>query len=137
MVFPHQSGVGHVKDIQSAFIIFNILCFLVNAKETLSEFWGEKSNQAECQFDLRYESERLQDGSFVCFVTLPGGSCFGSFEECRTKSEAQNNAAKIALVHSLFNDHSSRYPYFRCYIIILMKPYMPGRHIRKDYSYIY
>ena len=66
-------------------------------------------SQAHELSDIRYESETRKDGSYVCFVTLPGGSCFGSFEECRTKSEAQKNAAKIALVHSLFNDHSSRY----------------------------
>jgi len=85
-----------------------IALFLVNVKDTLSEFWIAKSAGRDGLSDIRYESETRRDGSCVCFVTLPGGSCFGSFEECRTTSEAQKNAAKIALVHSVFNDHVSR-----------------------------
>ena len=90
--------------------------FLVNVKETLSEFWSAKSADRDGLSDIRYESETRKDGSCVCFVTLPGGSCFGSFEECRTTSEAQKSAAKIALVHSVFNDHASR-----CELKILLK----------------
>merc|ERR1712071_351699 len=45
---------------------------------------------------------------YVCYVTLPGGSCFGSFQNCPTKAEARRSAAKIALMNSVFNEHPSR-----------------------------
>nr|XP_014130652.1 LIX1-like protein [Zonotrichia albicollis] len=45
---------------------------------------------------------------YVCYVTLPGGSCFGSFQFCPTKAEARRSAAKIALMNSVFNEHPSR-----------------------------
>ncbi|XP_065050962.1 LIX1-like protein [Rhopilema esculentum] len=79
----------------------------VDVKEAIGEFWHAKSKDG-VPVDLTYESEILQDGTYVCYVTLPGGSCFGSFEPCLTKTDAQISAAKIALMHSVFNDHPSR-----------------------------
>ena len=38
---------------------------------------------------------------YVCFVTLPGGACFGSFQTCPTRAEARKSAAKIALMNSV------------------------------------
>ncbi|KAJ1524289.1 hypothetical protein ONE63_010801 [Megalurothrips usitatus] len=55
-----------------------------------------------------YESVPSSCPPYVCYVTLPGGSCFGSFQNCPTKAEARRSAAKIALMNSVFNEHPSR-----------------------------
>lgn len=55
-----------------------------------------------------YESEPSSGPPYVCYVTLPGGSCFGSFQDCPTKAEARRSAAKIALMNSVYNEHPSR-----------------------------
>merc|ERR550532_1963429 len=55
-----------------------------------------------------FESQPSAQPPYVCFVTLPGGSCFGSFQNCPTKAEARRSAAKIALMNSVFNEHPSR-----------------------------
>ena len=68
-----------------------------------------------------------QQPPYVCYVTLPGGSCFATFENCTTKAEARRSAAKIGLMNSvrrelleplnqfstteclqIFNEHPSR-----------------------------
>lgn len=55
----------------------------VNVVEALQEFWQMKI-QRGC--DLKngalvvYESHPSASPPYVCFVTLPGGSCFGSFQ---------------------------------------------------------
>ncbi|KAJ8955384.1 hypothetical protein NQ318_003481 [Aromia moschata] len=82
----------------------------VNVVEALQEFWQMKHARA----DLRngalviYESVPSNAQPYVCYVTLPGGSCFGSFQNCPTKAEARRSAAKIALMNSVFNEHPSR-----------------------------
>lgn len=58
--------------------------------------------------DILYEPEASEKPPYVCFVSLPGGSCFGSFQPCPTKAEAKRSAAKIALMNSVFNEHPSR-----------------------------
>ena len=55
-----------------------------------------------------YETQPSTSPPYVCYVTLPGGSCFGSFQNCPTKAEARRSAAKIALMNSVFNEHPSR-----------------------------
>ncbi|XP_024054833.1 LIX1-like protein [Terrapene carolina triunguis] len=55
-----------------------------------------------------YEMVPSNSPPYVCYVTLPGGSCFGSFQFCPTKAEARRSAAKIALMNSVFNEHPSR-----------------------------
>ncbi|ETE58224.1 LIX1-like protein [Ophiophagus hannah] len=55
-----------------------------------------------------YEMVPSNSPPYICFVTLPGGSCFGSFQFCPTKAEARRSAAKIALMNSVFNEHPSR-----------------------------
>ena len=59
-----------------------------------------------------------QQPPYVCYVTLPGGSCFATFENCSTKAEARRSAAKIGLMNSVrwnleklidFNELFSRY----------------------------
>jgi LIX1-like protein len=83
----------------------------VNVVEALQEFWQMKQSRGS---DLKngalvvYESEPSNSPPYICYVTLPGGSCFGSFQNCPTKAEARRSAAKIALMNSVFNEHPSR-----------------------------
>ncbi|KAH9518700.1 LIX1-like protein [Bulinus truncatus] len=83
----------------------------VNVVEALQEFWQMKLERGA---DLTngalvvYESQPASAPPYVCFVSLPGGSCFGSFQICNTKAEARRSAAKIALMNSVFNEHPSR-----------------------------
>ncbi|KAJ8049317.1 LIX1-like protein [Holothuria leucospilota] len=83
----------------------------VNVVEALQEFWQMKAARGA---DLKngslvvYESVPSSSPPYVCFVTLPGGSCFATFQNCTTKAEARRSAAKIALMNSVFNEHPSR-----------------------------
>ncbi|XP_006001640.1 LIX1-like protein [Latimeria chalumnae] len=83
----------------------------VNVVEALQEFWQMKLSRGA---DLKngalvvYEMVPSNAPPYVCYVTLPGGSCFGSFQFCPTKAEARRSAAKIALMNSVFNEHPSR-----------------------------
>ncbi|XP_036877631.1 LIX1-like protein isoform X1 [Manis javanica] len=99
----------------------------VNVVEALQEFWQMKQSRGA---DLKngalvvYEMVPSNSPPYVCYVTLPGGSCFGSFQTvrlsllsvpvnctqtfCPTKAEARRSAAKIALMNSVFNEHPSR-----------------------------
>ncbi|NWS28916.1 LIX1L protein, partial [Polioptila caerulea] len=87
------------------------LCPAVNVVEALQEFWQMKQSRGA---ELRngalvlYEMVPAASPPYVCYVTLPGGSCFGSFQFCPTKAEARRSAAKIALMNSVFNEHPSR-----------------------------
>ena len=80
----------------------------VNAVEALKEFWHLKEAKG-AHFPLgnfvKYEAYSLTI-PIVYFVTLPGGSCFGSFEQCSTSESAKQSAAKIALTNSVLNEHS-------------------------------
>lgn len=61
------------------------LCALVNVVEALQEFWQMKLTRGA---DLRngalvvYEMVPSNSPPYVCYVSLPGGSCFGSFQVC-------------------------------------------------------
>ncbi|XP_061616666.1 LIX1-like protein isoform X1 [Phyllopteryx taeniolatus] len=83
----------------------------VNVVEALQEFWQMKLSRGA---DLRngalvvYEMVASSSPPYICYVSLPGGSCFGSFQFCPTKAEARRSAAKIALMNSVFNEHPSR-----------------------------
>ncbi|XP_078390278.1 LIX1-like protein [Cetorhinus maximus] len=83
----------------------------VNVVEALQEFWQMKQSRGA---ELRngalvvYEMVPASSPPYVCYVTLPGGSCFGSFQLCPTKAEGRRSAAKIALMNSVFNEHPSR-----------------------------
>ncbi|XP_027488125.1 LIX1-like protein isoform X2 [Corapipo altera] len=92
-------------------VIPSFFSLAVNVVEALQEFWQMKASRGA---DLRHGAlvlyEMVPAGSppYVCYVTLPGGSCFGSFQFCPTKAEARRSAAKIALMNSVFNEHPSR-----------------------------
>jgi len=83
----------------------------VNVVEALQDFWQMKQSRGA---DLKngalviYESVPSATPPYICYVTLPGGSCFGSFQNCPTKAEARRSSAKIALMNSVFNEHPSR-----------------------------
>ncbi|XP_019722512.1 protein limb expression 1 homolog isoform X2 [Hippocampus comes] len=58
---------------------------------------GDPAGQMETL--ILYESAASPGPPFVCFVTLPGGSCFGNY-----KAEARRDAARVALMNSLVNE---------------------------------
>ncbi|XP_038659895.1 protein limb expression 1 homolog isoform X2 [Scyliorhinus canicula] len=83
----------------------------LNVVETLQEFWEKKRKQGAVYKNgslVVYESVPSPLAPYVCYVTLPGGSCFGSFQYCSTKAEARRDAARVALVNSIFNEQPSR-----------------------------
>lgn len=83
----------------------------VNVVEALQDFWQMKQARGASLKNgalVIYESVPSSTPPYVCYVTLPGGSCFGSFQNCPTKAEARRSAAKIALMNSVFNEHPSR-----------------------------
>ncbi|XP_078366850.1 LIX1-like protein [Oculina patagonica] len=83
----------------------------VNVIEALQEFWQMKESRGTPMkggSTILYEPESSEKPPYVCYVSLPGGSCFGSFQPCPTKAEARRSAAKIALMNSVFNEHPSR-----------------------------
>uniref|UniRef100_A0A3Q2PAS7 Limb and CNS expressed 1 n=1 Tax=Fundulus heteroclitus TaxID=8078 RepID=A0A3Q2PAS7_FUNHE len=53
---------------------------------------------------LLYESAPSPGPPWVCYVTLPGGSCFGNYKVCDTQAEARRDAARVALMNSLVNE---------------------------------
>lgn len=55
----------------------------VNVVEALQEFWQMKQTRgAELKNGalVVYEMVASNSPPYVCYVTLPGGSCFGSFQ---------------------------------------------------------
>lgn len=83
----HVDEVTHSHHISSLLLIWIIFSFypirLVNVVEALQEFWQMKLARGA---DLKngalviYESVPSTSPPYICYVTLPGGSCFGSFQ---------------------------------------------------------
>uniref|UniRef100_A0A3B5AWS4 Limb and CNS expressed 1 n=1 Tax=Stegastes partitus TaxID=144197 RepID=A0A3B5AWS4_9TELE len=63
---------------------------------------GNAAGQTESL--LLYESAPSPGPPYVCYVTLPGGSCFGNYKVCDTQAEARRDAARVALMNSLVNE---------------------------------
>ncbi|KAF0033794.1 hypothetical protein F2P81_013860 [Scophthalmus maximus] len=63
---------------------------------------GDAAAQAESL--MLYESAPSPGPPYVCYVTLPGGSCFGNYKVCDTQAEARRDAARVALMNSLVNE---------------------------------
>lgn len=83
----------------------------VNVVEELQEFWQMKQSRgAELKNGalVIYESVPSTSPPYICYVTLPGGSCFASYGTCPTKAEARRSAARIALMNSIFNERPNR-----------------------------
>jgi len=83
----------------------------VNVVEELQEFWQMKAARGASLKNgalVIYESEPGSAPPYVCYVTLPGGSCFASYGVCPTKAEARRSAARIALMNSVFNEQPTR-----------------------------
>ncbi|KAF4074502.1 hypothetical protein AMELA_G00240010 [Ameiurus melas] len=79
----------------------------LNAVGMLHQFWKQKqvnSGTIETENLVVYECIPSPGPPFICYVTLPGGSCFGNYKYCYTKAEARRDAARIALMNSTFND---------------------------------
>jgi len=83
----------------------------MNVVEELQEFWQMKAARGASLKNgalVIYESVPAAAPPYVCFVTLPGGSCFGSYGVCPTKAEARRSAARIALMNSVYNEQPGR-----------------------------
>ncbi|XP_051062064.1 protein limb expression 1 homolog isoform X2 [Phodopus roborovskii] len=83
----------------------------LNVVSMLQEFWESKQQQRatfSSEGLVVYESMPSSGPPFVSYVTLPGGSCFGNFQCCLSRAEARRDAAKVALINSLFNELPSR-----------------------------
>ncbi|XP_070689157.1 protein limb expression 1-like [Pempheris klunzingeri] len=93
----------------------------LNVVAMLHNFWEQKhvspSNGSSSESDgsvgdaavqteslLLYESAPSPGPPYVCYVTLPGGSCFGNYKVCDTQAEARRDAARVALMNSLVNE---------------------------------
>lgn len=84
---------------------------MVVASEALQEFWDLKWTHEQSSPTILYEIETEVRGGqtyYVSYVTMPGGSCFGSSGWCKDEKSAKENAAKVALMNSVFNEHPSR-----------------------------
>ncbi|XP_053181527.1 protein limb expression 1 homolog [Scomber japonicus] len=53
---------------------------------------------------LLYESASSPCPPYICYVTLPGGCCFGNYKVCDILAEARRDAARVALMNSLVNE---------------------------------
>ncbi|XP_005618123.1 protein limb expression 1 homolog isoform X4 [Canis lupus baileyi] len=96
-VLPHRDPALVFKDL--------------NVVSMLQEFWESKQQQRAAfpsEGVVVYESLPSPGPPFVSYVTLPGGSCFGNFQCCLSRAEARRDAAKVALINSLFNELPSR-----------------------------
>ncbi|CAB1319874.1 unnamed protein product [Coregonus sp. 'balchen'] len=67
-----------------------------------------KGSVSQSEGLLLYESAPSPGPPYICYVTLPGGSCFGNYKECETQAEARRDAARVALMNSLVNELPSR-----------------------------
>ncbi|XP_068994369.1 protein limb expression 1 homolog [Embiotoca jacksoni] len=89
----------------------------LNVVAILHNFWEQKLNGSSSESDsfggkaigqteslLLYESAPSPGPPYVCYVTLPGGSCFGNYKVCDTQAEARRDAARVALMNSLVNE---------------------------------
>ena len=57
----------------------------VNVVEELQEFWQMKAARGASLKNgalVIYESVPASAPPYICYVTLPGGSCFGSYGVC-------------------------------------------------------
>uniref|UniRef100_A0A665WXH7 Limb and CNS expressed 1 n=1 Tax=Echeneis naucrates TaxID=173247 RepID=A0A665WXH7_ECHNA len=87
-------------------LFFASMC-AVNVVAMLHNFWEQKQTiQLNGAFKslLLYESAPSPGPPYICYVTLPGGSCFGNFKVCDTQAEARRDAARVALMNSLVNE---------------------------------
>ncbi|XP_077087148.1 protein limb expression 1 homolog [Siphateles boraxobius] len=79
----------------------------LNVVGMLHKFWEQKQVKGvmmETENLVVYESIPSPSPPYTCYVTLPGGSCFGNFKYCYSKAEARRDAARIALMNSTFNE---------------------------------
>lgn len=73
-----------IYHLQNNYIDFLFPCFFaVNVVEALQEFWQMKQargTELKNGAIVIYESVPSNSQPYICYVTLPGGSCFGSFQ---------------------------------------------------------
>ncbi len=97
--FTHHPGLSQANEAK------------INVFDVLQEFWQMKADglnmPGECLVP-KFEFMEKPGTPYVCFVTLPGGACFATFQNAQTKNDARRSAALIALMNSVFNEHPLR-----------------------------
>uniref|UniRef100_A0A8C6T2R7 Limb and CNS expressed 1 n=1 Tax=Neogobius melanostomus TaxID=47308 RepID=A0A8C6T2R7_9GOBI len=76
----------------------------VNPTSSSSALSENLLSESGCRTDRLLLYESSSGSSCVCYVTLPGGSCFGNYKVCHTQAEARRDAARVALMNSLVNE---------------------------------
>uniref|UniRef100_A0A1A8D120 Lix1 homolog (Chicken) n=2 Tax=Nothobranchius kadleci TaxID=1051664 RepID=A0A1A8D120_NOTKA len=92
----------------------------LNVVAILHDFWEQKQaaqlndssssesdsfcGKSQTESLLSYESAPSPGPPYVCYVTLPGGSCFGNYKVCDSQAEARRDAARVALMNTLVNE---------------------------------
>ena len=77
-----NNGPWSPEHIYQEIVGYNSTRHRVNVVEDLQEFWQMKQARgAEMKNGalVIYESVPSSSPPYVCYVTLPGGSCFGSY----------------------------------------------------------
>ncbi|XP_048451032.1 protein limb expression 1 homolog [Rhincodon typus] len=94
MKFLQDTICSLLPDKNPAFIFKDL-----NVVETLQEFWETKSKQGAVFKNgslVVYESGPSPFAPYVCYVTLPGGSCFGNFQ-CKVLYISLNWRSTVAV----------------------------------------
>ncbi|KAK6313257.1 hypothetical protein J4Q44_G00166040 [Coregonus suidteri] len=115
---PYDNMMSHLlspSDFGTSLKDLNIVAMLRNFWEQKqvkgSDSQSEdsvKGSVSQSEGLLLYESAPSPGPPYICYVTLPGGSCFGNYKECETQAEARRDAARVALMNSLVNELPSR-----------------------------
>uniref|UniRef100_A0A8C6PQJ0 Limb and CNS expressed 1 n=1 Tax=Nothobranchius furzeri TaxID=105023 RepID=A0A8C6PQJ0_NOTFU len=106
MVWHKIRKTGNIKiilqDKDEVLKTADLIKLMVNVVAILHDFWEQKQSQTESL--LSYESAPSPGPAYVCYVTLPGGSCFGNYKVCDSQAEARRDAARVALMNTLVNE---------------------------------
>ncbi|XP_030593976.1 protein limb expression 1 [Archocentrus centrarchus] len=98
-----ETGTGP-KDLNVVAILHNFWeQRQLNGSSSDSDGLGGKAG-GQTESLLLYESAPCPGPPYICYVTLPGGSCFGNYKVCETQAEARRDAARVALMNSLVNE---------------------------------
>ena len=83
-IYQEIVGYGKTRQRGSTSVKFEgiLRLFAVNVVEELQEFWQMKAARGASLKNgalVIYESVPSSAPPYICYVTLPGGSCFGSY----------------------------------------------------------
>lgn len=96
-------------------LLFDVHLCAVNVVAMLHNFWEQKQTSqssgsssesdasggdaaAQAESLMLYESAPSPGPPYVCYVTLPGGSCFGNYKVCLSSSVLSSNICRWYLM---------------------------------------